>query len=99
MPAHTKILIRSDDPAKLREMIKHQDLDLNCGVRKKTADGKWVVEAYVADEVIPRLRQAGVTVEVDREFGNRAMALCAEVGRGDRFNGGRTPPRGIGKKE
>lgn len=99
MPGHTKITIRSESPEKLRELIRQEELDLNCGGAKKTADGKWTVEAFVADEVIPRLRQAGVTVDVDREFTNRSAARRGEVGRGDRFKGGRTPPRGIGKKE
>jgi hypothetical protein len=94
-----RIIIRSATPERLREILLHEDLDLNCGGPRKTATGEWEVEAYAAQTVATRLRKTGVSVEVDREFGKRLSARRKEVGGGDRFKESRRPPRGVGRKE
>jgi hypothetical protein len=99
MPARVRIIIRSRDRELLRDALRREDLDLNCGGVKKAASGEWVVEAYAPAGVATRLRRAGLQVDVDREFEKRAAARRAEVGKGDRFRGGRIPPRGLGRKE
>jgi hypothetical protein len=99
MAVPVRIIIRSDSPEQLQEILRREDLDLNCGGPKRTPDGEWEIEAYAPQAVATRLREAGVRVEVDRGFGRRASARRAEVGAGDRFQGGRQPPRGIGRKE
>ncbi|MGH3974462.1 MAG: hypothetical protein ACRD1T_01035 [Acidimicrobiia bacterium] len=99
MASRVRIIIRSDSLEQLREIAGREDMDLNCGGAKKTPTGEWTVEAYVRQQVATRLRKAGVHVEVDKEFEKRVAARRAEVGAGDRFQGGRTPPRGVGRKE
>jgi len=89
--------ISSDSPERLREGLRREDLDL--GRAKKTADGRWTVEAYGRQTVATRLRKAGLRVDVDKEFEKRAAARREEVGTGDRFEGGRVPPRGVARKE
>ena len=99
MASQVRIVIRSDSPEKLREIVRHEDLDLNCGGAKRTPTGEWVIEAYVSQQVVTRLRKAGVRLEVDREFEKRTSTRRAEIGAGDRFQGGRVSPRGVGRKE
>jgi hypothetical protein len=99
MAAPVRIIIRSDTPEQLREILRREDLDLNCGGPQKTPAGEWVVEAYAPQRVATRLRRAGIRVEVDRGFEKRASTRRAAVAAGDRFQGGRLPPRGVGRKE
>lgn len=99
MAAVVRITIRSDTPEQLKDILRREDLDLNCGGPKKTKTGEWVVEAYASQRVATRLRKAGARVEVDKEFEKRASIRRDEVGGGDRFQGGRIPPRGVGRKE
>lgn len=99
MASRVRIIISSGSLEQLREIVKREDMDLNCGGAKKTPTGEWSVEAYVPQQVATRLRKAGVQVEVDKDFEKRTAARRAEVSTGDRFQGGHTPPRGVGRKE
>ena len=99
MAALVRLAIRSGSREQLRDVLRRENLDLNCGGPKKTATGDWVIEAYASQQIAARLREAGVRVEVDTEFEKRASTRRAEVGAGDRFQGGRIPPRGVGRKE
>ena len=65
----------------------------------RTPAGQWVIEVYAPEEVATRLRKSGVRVEVDKEFEKRSLSRRAEVNAGDRFQDGRLPPRGVGRKE
>jgi hypothetical protein len=81
-------------------------MDLGCGGARRNPDGAWTVDAYVTEEVASSLERAGAGLEgagvrviVDRQFAARMAARQAEVGAGDRFQGGRAAPRGVGRKE
>lgn len=99
MTVQVRIVIRAESPQQLREIIRQEDLDLNCGGARQTRTGEWEVEAYTSAEVAERLRKSGYRIEIDKQFGMRAAARRSEVGTGDRFQDGRVRPRGIGKKE
>lgn len=99
MASQVRITISADSLDQLREIIRREEMDLNCGGAKRTPDGAWAVEAYVTEQTAATLEKAGVQVEIDREFGERAAARGAEAGAGDRFQNGRVPPRGLGRKE
>lgn len=99
MASLVRITISAGSLEQLREIIGREDLDLNCGGAQRTPTGVWAVEAYVTEQVADTLAKAGIQVEIDKGFGERAAARSAEVGTGDRFEGGRTPPRGVGRKE
>ena len=95
-----RIIIRSESREQLLEILRREDLDLNCGGPKETPTREaWMVEAYVSEEQASRLQKAGVRVEIDKDFEERSSSRRAEVEYGDRFEGGRRPPRGIGRKE
>jgi hypothetical protein len=92
-----RMTISAQSPEQLTEIVRREDLDL--GRPKKTDAGEWAVEAYGPQKVATRLRKAGLRVDVDTEFEARAAARRTDVGTGDRFEGGRLPPRGLGRKE
>jgi hypothetical protein len=79
--------------------VRREDLDLNCGGTRKTTNGEWVLEAYMPQAVATRLSKAGYRVQVDRTFARRLAQRQSEVGEGDRFQGGRSAPPGVGRKE
>jgi len=99
MKSRVRVVISADSPEQLREIVAREEMDLNCGGARKGRAGDWIVEAYVAEEVVTRLQKAGARVEIDKDFDKRTAARRAEVGKGDRFDKGRTAPRGLGRKE
>ena len=99
MPDRVRIVITSNDPAALRNLIRSQELDVSCGGAKQSPAGEWTLEAYVTPEVEAHLRQAGYRMQTDAAAEGRAATRRADVGKGDRFEGGKIPPRGVGRKE
>lgn len=99
MPSHVRIIVRSKSAELLKEILRGQEVDLNCGGPKRNDRGEWVLELYGPRQLADRLNKAGVEVEVDGEFVKRMASRRKEVGSGDRFKGGRTVPRGLGRKE
>jgi hypothetical protein len=94
-----RVVITAPSADELRALLRDEELDLNCGGPAPTPAGEWTVEAYAPPEQIRRLsRRAGYALEVDDALAARVQARQEEVASGDRFRGGQTPPRGIGRK-
>jgi hypothetical protein len=64
----------------------------------RNADGTGMLGMFVDRRQIGELRARGYDVEVGQNQSARARQRLSEVGEGDRFEGGRVPPRGIGRK-
>ena len=64
----------------------------------KSADGSGSLDLFVSKAQIKRLGDDGIQVEVVNNQSARARERMAEVGEGDRFDGGRVRPTGIGRK-
>lgn len=99
MAGQVRIVVRSDDPEQLREILRREDLDLNCSGARKASSGEWFIEAYTTFEVATRLSEAGYRVEIDKNFERRMARRRSDVSKQDRFKDGHTPPKGVGKKE
>jgi hypothetical protein len=56
------------------------------------------LDLFVSRAQLTQLEGEGVRIEVDSNQSARARERLAEVGEGDRFEGGRIPPRGLGRK-
>jgi hypothetical protein len=61
-------------------------------------DGTGDLDLFLTQGQIDGLRADGFAVEMGPNLSARARERLAEVGQGDRFEGGRTPPRGLGQK-
>lgn len=61
-------------------------------------DGTGTLLAFASEEQVRRLEEAGYRVEVGENLSELGRRRQAEVGTGDRFEGGRVAPRGLGTK-
>jgi hypothetical protein len=81
-------------------LIKSSRHDLGCGAPRVSPDGTAAVDAYITEK--DRERLAKEHPRVKQTVLGDATAIGkerqAEVGKGDRFQGGKVRPRGVGKK-
>src|SRR5713101_1119935 len=61
-------------------------------------DGTGNLDLIASNAQIEALRAEGYEVDVGHNLTARARARLKEVGEGDRFEGGRVPPKGLGRK-
>ncbi len=71
MATHNRLVIRAESADRLREILRTEPLDLNCGGPKRLPNGEWEVEAYAPEAAEQRLRAAGAIVEVDTRMAQR----------------------------
>jgi hypothetical protein len=57
------------------------------------------MEAYVPEEMLDSLKKAGGVFEIIEDATAVGKERQKEVGQGDRFEGGKIAPRGLGRKE
>ena len=88
-------------PESFAELLKRFDLDVGCRPHvHPNDDGTGTLTAFATQERIGEIQAAGYLVETGEnvsELGRRRQE--SEIGKGDRFEGGRVVPRGLGKKE
>jgi hypothetical protein len=63
-----------------------------------SADGTATLDLFVSRAQVEALEAGGLTVEIGTNQSARARARLAEIPEGDRYQGGRVTPRGIGRK-
>jgi hypothetical protein len=61
-------------------------------------DGTGRLTVFVTRRQAQALEREGLRVELGANMSARARERLAEIGQGDRFEGGRIVPRGIGRK-
>lgn len=99
METQVHVTISAPSLEQLRAVVRRGVMDLGCGGARRHPDGTWTVDAYVSEAVAADLERTGAALDIDRQFAARMAARQAEVGAGDRFQGGRAAPRGVGRKE
>ena len=78
-----------------------QRTDLDFGDRphiRPQSENRAILEAFATRSQIAELRAEGYAVAVGANESAAGRARQAEVGRGDRFEGGRVRPNGLGRK-
>ncbi len=65
---------------------------------RRDPDGTGSLDLFVSREQIDGLRGEGIDVEIVNNQSARARERMAEIGEGDRFDGGKVAPTGIGRK-
>jgi hypothetical protein len=81
------------------ELTRRFDLDLGCRPRVEVnADGTGTVLAYADEARIAELEAAGYALQRGENVSALGRERQREVGVGDRFQGGRIAPRGLGRK-
>lgn len=90
------VLIAPDREA-LGRLIHKFDLDL--GPLEPRRDSKEIEAHFYATQAqIEQLRKAGLSLEVGENLSEIGRERQKEVAKGDRFEGGKIPPKGLGKK-
>lgn len=101
MPTQDKvlrILITAKDESAMRKLLLEKQLDLSCGGPKRLESGAIVVEAYVSEQEVERLKKYGVKIDVLGDESEALRARQKEVGKGNRFQGKERVPKGLGRK-
>jgi hypothetical protein len=81
------------------ELMQRFPLDLGCRPHiQLNPDGTGTVQAFASEERIRELEAAGYAVERRENVSALGRERQKEVGVGDRFQGGRVLPRGLGLK-
>lgn len=81
------------------KLLRRDDLDFgdHPGV-SVNPEGVGSIDLFATRADIAALGAEGYEIEVGANLSARVRDRLAEVGQGDRFEGGRIPPRGIGRK-
>lgn len=80
-------------------MQKFPLLDLGCRPQiKLNPDGTGTLQAFASEEYIREIESAGYSVQKGENMSALGRERQKEVGVGDRFQGGRVTPRGLGSK-
>jgi hypothetical protein len=95
-PRILQVRIHADDFDSLRPLLL-EGLDAGCKPHVDRRDGV-SMQAYVPEEEVRRLQKRGYEIEVLADATAAGLERLAEVGQGDRFEGGRIAPRGLGRK-
>lgn len=83
----------------LAELLGTVDLDVGDRPLVETGrEGTGTLLAFAAAGQIADLESAGYRVEVGENLSELGRLRQAEVGQGDRFEGGRVAPQGLGAK-
>ena len=93
-----RITIYVPDQAALNRVLTTAHVSLDCGPPKRDERGLFKLDLYATKAEADKLAALPYEHEVDRDFGKVLAARQAEVSRGDRFQGGKIKPVGLGIK-
>ena len=86
-------------PETVTELLRRFDLDVGDRPHvEPTAERQGTLYAFAPQEQILEIEAAGYTIDVGENVSETGRQRMVEVSRGDRFEGGRVPPRGLGRK-
>jgi hypothetical protein len=86
-------------PQNLTELLSEFALDVGDRPHvEPRAEGAGTLYAFAPEGQIREIEAAGYRVETGENVSEAGRQRMAEVGEGDRFEGGRIPPRGLGHK-
>jgi hypothetical protein len=83
----------------INQLLREGDIDI--GDHPNVADnrdGTGSLDAFLTSRQIETLRADGYEVSIGDNLSEQARVRLAEVGKGDRYDGGRIAPEGLGRK-
>jgi hypothetical protein len=90
--------LRAPDEASLASAIRDLGLDVDHQHPAKRESGAMDITGFLALRQVEALRERGWEVELGRNITEVGRERQKEVGVGDRFEGGRVKPTGLGRK-
>jgi hypothetical protein len=86
-------------PDTLGELLRRFELDVGDRPHvEPAADGSGTLYAFAPETQIREIEAAGYAVEVGENVSATGRQRMGELAVGDRFEGGRIPPKGLGEK-
>lgn len=83
----------------ITKLMQEFELDVGCRPHPEiNPDGNGTLLVYATEEHIRELQATGYHIERGENVSAVGRERQAEVGKGDRFEGGRIAPRGLGEK-
>lgn len=94
-----RIALKAPDRKTLFSFIK--ELNLQLGGRRPVylLDDSWCIEVYLPERFLESLKEKDAVFEIIEDATKTGEQRQKEVGRGDRFWGGKKVPHGLGRKE
>ncbi len=90
-------VLYAPDRESLSHLLRNEILDVG-PVRARPDSKEIEVHLYADEPQIRKLRKYGWKLDVRENLSEVGRKRQNEVGKGDRFEGGRIPPKGLGKK-
>jgi murein tripeptide amidase MpaA len=98
-PRSMTIAIYAENIESLREIVRTHSLDFGCHPHAKRDEmGKYFISAIVNPEELEQLRDENLDVEILFDQVTDDRSARTTVAQGDRFEGGRIPPQGLGSR-
>lgn len=93
----TRIIGRFEE---LDRLLRTMAVDVGCTHPRfeRLGEEKVALLAYSTMAQVEQLRGEGYAVELGENVSRRAGRLKGEIGSGDRFEGGKIAPKGLGRK-
>lgn len=93
------VAIHAGDVEELRELVRTQPFDFGCRpCATRTEEGDYTLSALLTRDQYGDLREKNIRVDIAFEGVPEDRNARATIGQGDRFDGGRIPPRGLGSR-
>jgi len=96
-----QVTLHAPDRDSLAKLVRQRGLDLDHSHphrRGEKASRAIEINAYLTETQIRELKQEGWKLKVGPNFSAIGRERQKEVGKGDRFEGGKIRPKGLGKK-
>lgn len=91
------VVLYAPDRESFARLLRQEVLDV--GPVHTRPDTKEIeVHLYAGEEQIKKLKKDGWKLDVRENLSEVGRKRQKEVGKGDRFKGGKVPPKGLGKK-
>jgi len=92
-----RAVLRAPSRERVTELLRKRSLDVGSMRRLRGAKEVEVI-LFVTRKQAEEIKQEGWQLEVFENLSAVGRSRQQEVGKGDRFEGGKVPPKGLGKK-
>jgi hypothetical protein len=94
-----QVVLTAPDRATLARLVRELGLDIDHQHPGEEHDIKEVnIGAYLTQQQIDEVKSRGWCLQVEKNLSEIGRERQKEVGKGDRFEGGKVRPTGLGKK-
>ena len=94
-----KITLWVPDEQSLKTILTSAKVNLDCGAPKRDESGNFRITLYATAEEATKITALPFRNEVDNTYGQYLADRQQEVATGDRFQGGKVKPVGLGTKQ